>query len=91
MPIISGTIVRVEPVETGTDKKGKDFSRQRFIVEVVDGNHVKKICLTAWNDMQRRMAKYAIGSPIEVDTNIESRQVNDKWYTDIKPWRILED
>lgn len=87
--ILQGTITSMEEVESGENKNGKPFTRRRVIIDVQDGKFTRPICLTAWNEMEIQLSKRREGDFIEVECNIESRQVNDRWYTDVKPWRFL--
>ena len=48
----------------------------------------KKIAITCWGEKVDEIQSLAEGTQVKVAINIESREYNGKWYTDIKAWRI---
>jgi hypothetical protein len=83
---ITGTIVLVTPVTTG-GSGAKPWCKQDFVIET-DGKYPKKVCITLWG--QDNIDKYdlAIGSTITASIEIESREYNGKWFTNVKAWKI---
>ena len=81
---ITGKIIKIYDPVTGESKRGQ-WKKQNFVIETTD-DYPKKICFTVWND------KADISSLTETDIvkvffNIESREYNDNWYTDLKAWK----
>jgi hypothetical protein len=73
------------PLTTGSGKNGP-WKKQDIIVET-EGTYPKKICISVWGD--KIDEKLLIpGSMLRIDFDIESREYNGRWYTDIKAWRI---
>jgi hypothetical protein len=83
---INGTLLKVMPEQSGMGKNG-NWVKQDFIVETQE-QYPKKICCTAWGDKVEELKKYKDGDGVKISINIESREYNGKWYTDIKAWRI---
>lgn len=83
---ISGKLIKLLPIQTGTGKNGM-WSKQEFVVETTD-QYPKKICISAWGDKTNMLAQFSLDSDIRVSVNIESREYNEKWYTDIRAWKI---
>ncbi len=41
-----------------------------------------------WGDKTQDLESMSIGDTLKVSVNIESREFNGKWYTDVKAWRM---
>lgn len=82
-----GRIIKSGKIETGVGQKGA-WKRQEYILETTQDQYPKKICLTAWNKAQESFSSIEHGVEIKVFYNIESREYNEKWYTEVKPWKV---
>jgi len=83
---ISGKLVKMLNLQTGTGKNG-NWQKQEFVLETPD-QYPKKICISAWGDKVDDIARFSIGDNLKVSVNIESREYNEKWYTDCRAWKI---
>ncbi len=83
---IVGKLQQLLPVQSGTNSKG-EWSKQEFIIETVE-QYPRKICISAWGDKARELDGIALGDMIRISVNIESREFNGRWYTDVRSWRI---
>ncbi|MEA2043738.1 MAG: DUF3127 domain-containing protein [Bacteroidota bacterium] len=83
---LSGKIVKILPEQSGQGKFGK-WIKQEFIVETTD-KFPKKVCFTAWGDKTDHVKNLFDGDEVTVSFNPESREYNERWYTDLKAWRI---
>jgi hypothetical protein len=83
---IEGKILEKLPVESGTSARG-EWKKQNFIIETVE-QFPRKICIAAWTNSIPVLDTFQIGEMVSVSVNIESREFNGKWYTDIRAWRI---
>ena len=52
-----------------------------------EGSFTRKICVTFFNKPDD-VARLKEGAVCTVSVNIESREYRDKWYTDVRAWRI---
>ena len=82
---ISGKIIQLLPVQTGQGKNGT-WKKQEFILETGD-TYPKKICIAVWGD-KIDMGSFKTGDMIDVSFDVESREYNGRWYTDVKAWKI---
>lgn len=73
------------PMQTGAGKNGP-WKKQDFIVET-DGTYPKKICISVWGD-KIDGSLLVPGKNLRIDFDVESREYNGRWYTDVKAWRI---
>ena len=78
-------LIQVLPLQTGTGKNGA-WKKQDIIVET-EGQYPKKICVSVWGEkIDNNQLKP--GNMLKIDFDIESREYNSRWYTDIKAWKI---
>lgn len=84
---ITGKIIQIMPPTSGTSKAGKDWVKQEFVIETQE-TYPKKVCISLMGDKTQELSKYAPGSEVKVSLNLESREYNGKWYTNVNAWRI---
>jgi len=82
---ISGKIIQLLPVQTGQGKNGT-WKKQEFILETGD-TYPKKVCIAVWGD-KIDMGSFKMGDMVDVSFDVESREYNGRWYTDVKAWKI---
>ena len=86
---IKGKVKGVLPVETGAGKNGKEWKRQDFIIEFMDGEYSKILALTTRTDNAFNIvSKLKAGQDVTVQFNVESREYNGKYYTNATAWKI---
>jgi len=79
---ITGKIVEIFPAQTGTSAKG-EWKKQEFLFET-QAQYPKKIIMANWNDKIDIKPDYK-GKVVKIFFDIESREYNGRWFTDIKP------
>ncbi|MDL5046813.1 DUF3127 domain-containing protein [Oscillatoria amoena NRMC-F 0135] len=84
---LEGIIISVLPLQTGQSRNGV-WKKQEFIVET-PGQYPKKVCMHLWGDKVDEV-KIATGDKITASINIESREYNGRWYTDVRAWRVVK-
>lgn len=82
---IKGKVIQLLPLQTGEGKNGA-WRKQEFVIET-DAQYPKKICISAWGDKINE-SLLQIGNEINVSFDLESREYNGRWYTDVKAWRM---
>lgn len=82
---LTAKLTQLLPLQTGTGKNGQ-WKKQEFIVET-EGQFPKKVCISIWGDKIDEN-QLQIGNELKIDFDIESREYNGRWYTDIKAWKI---
>ncbi len=83
---LSGKIFKVNPLQTGEGKNGP-WKKQEVVIEINSGKYPKKVCVSMWGDLVTNN-NFIVGNDISVEFDIESREYNERWYTDVKAWRI---
>ena len=82
---ITGKLIQLLAPQTGTGKNGT-WKKQEFVIETGDA-YPKKVCIAAWGD-KIDMSKFGVGQSLKVSFDVESREYNGKWYTDVKAWNV---
>ena len=80
-----GKIVQILPEKSGNSARGA-WRKQEYIIEI-PGDYPKTVCFMVWGD---RIDQFQIqeGQELTVSIDLESREYNGRWYTDVKAWRI---
>lgn len=84
---ITGRIIQLLPLQTGQGKNGV-WKKQDFVIET-DGQYPKKVCISAWGDKVSDSV-LVVGKEVNVFFDIESREFNGRWYTDVRAWKVEE-
>jgi hypothetical protein len=84
---ISGTVVSMLPLQTGQGKNGV-WRKQEFIVET-PGQYPKKVCMSLWGEKVDEI-KISLNDKITASVNVESREYNGRWYTDVRAWKVVK-
>ena len=82
---LTAKLVQLLPVQTGAGKNGQ-WKKQDIIVET-DGQYPKKVCISIWGDKVDE-AHLKPGNRLKIDFDVESREYNGRWYTDVKAWKV---
>lgn len=82
---ITAKLIQLLPLQTGTGKNGQ-WKKQDIIVET-EGQYPKKICISIWGDKIDEK-NLQTGNMLKIDFDVESREFNGRWYTDVKAWKI---
>ena len=80
-----GVVYKILPATKGTSARG-DWQRQEVIFELPQ-EFSRKICVIFFNK-ESDVARLREGMVCTVSVNIESREYNGKWYTDVRAWRV---
>ncbi len=82
---LTAKLTQLLPLQTGISKNGQ-WRKQDIIVETV-GQYPKKICISIWGDKINEK-QLVIGNNLDISYDLESREFNGKWYTDVKAGKI---
>ena len=82
---LSGKIVKVLPLQTGQGKNGI-WKKQDYVLEYGD-TYPKLVCFNLWGD---KVDQFALGEgeAVTISFDVESREYNGKYYTDVKAWKV---
>ena len=82
---LTGKILELHPEEKGTSARGA-WRKQQYILET-EGQYPKKVCFMAWGEKIDEF-NFQVGEQVVVSINLESREYNGRWYTDVKAWKV---
>jgi len=82
---ITGIVKEVSGIESGTSKAGKSWHKQTFIMEAGTGEYPKVVALQLWGD---KCGSVEVGEAVTAHIDIESREFNGRWFTDVKAWKV---
>ena len=81
---VTGRLKVKLPTTWGTSKAGKAWTKTSFVIEVADGKYAKDIAFDTMNDdVIDKIAAARIGDEVEVKFDVQSREYNGKYYTNI--------
>lgn len=82
---LTAKLIQLLPLQTGSGKNGQ-WKKQDIIVET-EATYPKKICVSVWGDKMDTSILQP-GNQLKIDFDVESREFNGRWYTDVKAWKI---
>ena len=82
---LTAKLVQVLPLQTGSGKNGQ-WKKQDIIVET-EGQYPKKVCVSIWGDKINE-SQLVEGTMLSISFDVESREYNGRWYTDVKAWKV---
>lgn len=83
---LKARLIQLMPVQTGSGRNG-EWKKQEIIVETLDSQYPKKVCISIWGD-KAPAGLLREGNELLISFDIESREYNGRWYTDIKAWKV---
>ena len=85
---ISGKIIELLPEKSGQSTNG-GWRKREYVLET-EAQYPKKVCFMAWGD---KIDQFGLkqGERVTVSVDLESREYNGRWYTDVKAWKVARD
>lgn len=80
-----GVVWKILPAQQGTSARG-EWKKQEVIFELPQ-EFSRKVCVVFFNK-ESDVARLKEGATYIVSVNIESREFNGRWYTDVRAWRV---
>ena len=88
---IKGKVVQVLPIESGTSKKGNEWTRSSVVIET-EGKYPKKVMLTSFKDAAG-FANISVGTEGTFHVDVESHEWTSQntgrttWFTELNCWK----
>ena len=84
---ITGKLIQLLPDVSGESARGP-WVKGGFVIET-EGDYPRKVAFVTFGEERVAMAKsIPLGTLVQVNFNPESREVNERWYTDLRASRI---
>lgn len=84
---VKGKIILLLPLQTGQGKNGT-WKKQDFVLET-QAQYPKKVCVSLWGDKIDQF-QLKVGDVVTASIEVESREYNSRWYTDVRAWKISQ-
>jgi len=85
---IEGRLVEVLAEQSGQGRTGNTWRKQSFVIETMDSQYPKKVCIDVWGDNIDNLKAFKTNDVLNVKMDIESREYNGRWFTNVKAWRV---
>lgn len=83
---LEGKIFSILELTKGASAKG-EWKRQNIVIET-ESDFPKKVCVSLWGAKVDALSGIQIGDKVSMTVDLESREFNGKWYTDVRASRI---
>lgn len=83
---IKGKIIAALPEVSGVSKTGNAWKKREYVLEDNSGQFPRKVAFTCFGDNADRVV-LKVGDEATIYFDIESREYNGRWYTDIRCWK----
>lgn len=82
---LSGKVIQILKEQSGEGKNGL-WRKRDFILEI-PGKYPRKVCITQWGD---NIDQHSVEEGLEITAyiDLQSREYNGNWYTDVKAWKV---
>lgn len=84
---ITAKVLQVLPLQSGQGAKG-EWKKQEVVFDQ-GGQYPRKLVVSFWGALANTV--FTVGNTMNISIDVESREFNGKWYTDVKAWKILSD
>ncbi|MCQ2347710.1 MAG: DUF3127 domain-containing protein [Paludibacteraceae bacterium] len=87
---IVGKIIQVLPVQEGVSARtGNPWKIQSYVLETQE-QYPRKVCFEVFGEDRIKNNPCNVDDVVTVSFDIESREVNGRWYTSIRAWRVQQ-
>lgn len=84
---ITGRIIAVLPVVGGVSKAGNEWKKQEYVLETHD-QYPRKVCFQIFGADRIEQAHIQPGEELIVSFDIDSREYQGRWFTNINAWKV---
>ena len=85
---LTGRLVKICPKESGVSKSNKAWENLTFVIETEDTEYHKLISMVLFGDKISYIDKFNIGDVLTVKFSIESREFNNRYFTNVNAYSI---
>lgn len=83
---ITGKIISVLPEQSGVSKAGNSWKKREYVLETIE-QYPRKVHFTLFGDKADQYP-LNVGEVKKVSFDLESREFNGRWYTDVRAWKV---
>lgn len=86
---IKGKIIQKLEPQSGTSKAGNAWKKQEYVLETLD-SYPRKVKFDFFGERADQYV-FEVGDVITLSYDIESREFNGRWYTDIRGFKAVKE
>ena len=87
---IKGKIIRKLDPQGGMSKAGREWKKQEYVLETVDTAYPRQVKFDFFGERADQFP-LEVGDVITLSYDIESREFNGRWYTDIRGFKAVKE
>ena len=87
---IKGKIIRKLDPQGGTSKAGREWKKQEYVMETLDSAFPRHVKFDFFGERADQYV-FEVGDVITLSYDIESREFNGRWYTDIRGFKAVKE
>ena len=84
---ITGKIIAVLPEQGGISRNGNEWKKQEYVLETHD-QYPRKVCFQIFGADRIAQAAIQPGEELIVYFDIDSREYQGRWFTNISAWKV---
>ena len=85
---IEGIVYSLLAPAQGVSNRGSAWKKQDVVIETQEGEYSRKVCITFFGDKANETSSLVKGEKVKVSINLESREFNGKWFTNVNGWKL---
>ncbi len=90
MHTIKAKLTQKFPSTSGVGNNNREWTKCDFIAST-EGRGARTIKFTAWNTVVDQVMEIAVGSELDIEFEVGSREYQGRWYTDVTAKKITGD
>ena len=87
---LKGTIIVALPEVSGTCKAGNAWKKREYVLENTEGTFPRNVAFTCFGANADSII-LNVGDKVTISFDLESREYNGRWYTEVRCWRAVPD
>lgn len=84
---IKGKLKLITNEKSGTTTSGTTWRNLTMVIDT-GATYNAEIALTVGNKVYDQIKSTPVGTELEAEFNLKSREYQGKWYTDVEAWKI---
>lgn len=85
---ISGRIIAVMQMKTGTSQKGT-WASQEYVLETHD-SYPQKVCFDVFGTEKIQQFNIQMNDEVDIMYNFDAREFKGRWYNTIRAWSVFK-
>ncbi len=88
---VTGVITKIQPVEEGVSKAGKEWKKLTFVLETPEEyNNIYAFEVFGGEKVDNFVKFNKVGQSVDVDFNVSCNEWQGKYFTSLQAWKIFK-